>query len=541
MRGGTSRGFAASCVVVTGLLLGGALAGAQSTSPPPNGSAATAPAKPLSKAEQQELLGSVDSILAFASGESGLAIHETVKRRLVSREEVTTYLRSHFAEDESAKRLERSELVLKKFGLLPREFALEPFLLSLLTEQIAGYYDDKTKTVNLLSWVAPVEQKPVLAHELTHALQDQAVGLERWSDSGVHGIARTAAEQDAHLRTDEFETARSAVAEGQAMVVFFDYGLRDSHRTLLDVPDVVDRLLSADPHDNESPVLAKAPPVLVDSLLFPYTNGLAFEVALLRDGGKQRAFADVLRRPPSSSWEVMTPAAYLARRAVPAMMLPDLSPELAGEYAPYDVGVMGELDVRTLAETFDSSVDAKALAAKWDGGVYYAAQRKAAAKAGGTGSIAVLYASRWRDEATARRFAAVYRAELGRKYRRLVRVGGEGPGGEEGQASASLDDAGEALYSTEEGDVLVAVDGRTVFVAEGFDATQAERLKVSVLRANAGDSLALVDPGLPARGEAVPAGEMSARVRELAGAHYTFLRRLGDGRAEIGSARGAEH
>ena len=64
--------------------------------------------------------------------------------------------------------------MLKKFGLLDRDFHLQTVHRSrLLTEQVAGYYDNKTKTVNLLDWIEPDEQKPVLAHELTHALQDQ--------------------------------------------------------------------------------------------------------------------------------------------------------------------------------------------------------------------------------------------------------------------------------------------------------------------------------------------------------------------------------
>ncbi len=136
------------------------------------------------------------------------------------------FLKKKFDEDEGAKRLERSELVLKKFGLLDRDFQLRPFLISLLTEQIAGFYDNKTKTVNLLDWIEPEEQKPVLAHELTHALQDQSVDLEKWSDSGVHGVSLNLKEDNRHLETDEQETARDAVAEGQAMAVFIDYTLR---------------------------------------------------------------------------------------------------------------------------------------------------------------------------------------------------------------------------------------------------------------------------------------------------------------------------
>ena len=89
--------------------------------------------------------------------------------------------------------------MLKKFGLLDRDFHLRPFLLSLLTEQIAGFYDNKTKTVNLLDWIKPDEQKPVLAHELTHALQDQKVGLTKWSDVSAKGTARNVQEDNRAL------------------------------------------------------------------------------------------------------------------------------------------------------------------------------------------------------------------------------------------------------------------------------------------------------------------------------------------------------
>ncbi|HEX4649884.1 MAG TPA: hypothetical protein VH250_00130, partial [Granulicella sp.] len=129
--------------------------------------------------QAKELFKSVDEILQFASTDSKLPITHTVKRKLISRDQVTKFLLQKFDDDESTKRMERSELVLKKFGLLDRDFRLRPFLVKLLTEQIAGFYDDKTKTVNMLDWIEPEEQKPVLAHELTHALQDQKVDLDK--------------------------------------------------------------------------------------------------------------------------------------------------------------------------------------------------------------------------------------------------------------------------------------------------------------------------------------------------------------------------
>ena len=100
-------------------------------------------------------------------------------------------------------------------------------MISLLTEQVAGFYDDKTKTVNLLDWIDPDEQKPVLAHELTHALQDQRGGSDEMVGGGLGGHREECARRTMqHIQTDEADTARDAVTEGQAMVVFLDYTLR---------------------------------------------------------------------------------------------------------------------------------------------------------------------------------------------------------------------------------------------------------------------------------------------------------------------------
>ena len=144
----------------------------------------TAPETKISPQEAEKLFRSVDEILRFASKDTLFPIKHEVKPRLASRDEVVSYLKKNMAEDKDVQRLRRTELVLKKFGLLPKDFDLQTFLVSLLEEQVAGYYDAKTKTVNLLDWVAPDLQRPVLAHELTHALQDQSFGLDKWLKKG---------------------------------------------------------------------------------------------------------------------------------------------------------------------------------------------------------------------------------------------------------------------------------------------------------------------------------------------------------------------
>ena len=127
--------------------------------------------QPLTKAQEKQLLADADEIFQFVSKDTGLPIQKSVKKVFITRDKVNAELK-------------------KKFGLLDKDFNLRPFLLSLLTEQIAGFYDNKTKTMNLLDWVPIDQQKPVMAHELTHALQDQKVGLTKWEDLEPDSVAK---------------------------------------------------------------------------------------------------------------------------------------------------------------------------------------------------------------------------------------------------------------------------------------------------------------------------------------------------------------
>src|SRR3984893_9562004 len=169
---------------------------------------ATTPEQKISPKEAEELFHDIDQILQVASKDTGLPIKKEVKRRLTSRDDVVAYLEKTMAEDKDAQRLRRSELVLKKFGLLPRDFDLQTFLVALLREQVAGYYDMKTKTVNLLDWVDIEQQRPLMVHELTHALQDQSFGLEKWMKIGDNDLEEKKELTGADIENDETSEAR---------------------------------------------------------------------------------------------------------------------------------------------------------------------------------------------------------------------------------------------------------------------------------------------------------------------------------------------
>ena len=455
-------------------------------------SPASAPAKeaPITAAQAAELFRSVDQITAFASQDSGLASNHSVKRRLTTRDEVEKYITQRFHEDKDTQRVERSEIVLKKFGLLQRDFQLQSFLVSLLKEQIAGYYDSKTKTVNLLDWIAPDQQKPVLAHELTHALQDEHVDLEKWGDQSADGLSRNAESDTKHLATDEADTARDAVAEGQAMAVFVDWGLKDRNVTLRNIPNIMANDVNNEAESSpDSPILSKAPLLLQQSLLFPYREGLNFEQVLLQDKGTKAAFAGALDRPPATSYEVMNPRAYEQGKTGTLLHMPDIHPIIDAQYAPYDIGAMGELDVRMLTETFAGKEVAATMAAQWDGGLYYAAQSKDAKtpeEQASTKSVALFYLSQWKTEQAAEKFAALYSESLTRKYS-TVKVN-------EQESSAH----GESVFDTNEGPVLIVRNGRDVFVSESYDLTLARKLGLLLINAQGGGEQENASRHLPA-------------------------------------------
>src|ERR1035437_6525804 len=212
--------------------------------------------------QARQLFGLVDELIKFSSDETGLPIKSQVKRQITSRATVESYLNKKFEEDEDAKRMQRGEIVLKKFGLIDRDFAMKPFLLALLKEQIEAYYDSKTKTVNMLDWVSIEEQKPVLAHELTHALQDQHTDLEKWGDQTPGEVSLDAAGDRDHIARDETDTARDAVVEGQATAVMMDYMLKPMGKSLIKDPEVFDVVKKQMSGSGSSPVLARAPLLL---------------------------------------------------------------------------------------------------------------------------------------------------------------------------------------------------------------------------------------------------------------------------------------
>ncbi len=432
------------------------------------------PEKIISPREAKELFKSVDEILEFASRETKLPIKEEVKRRLVERSEVQSFIEKNMKEDKDAQRLERSEIVLKKFGLLPRDFDLKTFLVALLKEQVAGYYDPKTKTVNLLNWVDAESQRPVLAHELTHALQDQSFGLEKWMQTGEQSNhARDPSPDD--IATDEMQSARQAVIEGQAMVTLLDYSLAPTGKTLLDAPQIADALKQGMLVGTaDTPTFRSAPVFLKETLTFPYRYGIDFTAALLNAGGKELAFGEVFKNPPTTTREIMEPQTYLSHEKVAPLKLLDFDKDFKG-YDRFDIGAIGEFDVAVLVEQYAGGDEARELYPHWRGGYYFAGRPKGDKSA----PLGLLYVSRWSSPAKAAEFAAVYAKSLAQRYKRPRGLGADGKVTDDAPPVDSWRTLrGYHAWLTEEGPVVIEVRGDAILISESLDEDTTKRSAV---------------------------------------------------------------
>jgi hypothetical protein len=432
--------------------------------------------------QAEELFHSVDEILEFDSKQTGLPIRKNVKRKLTSRDEVVSFLTKHM-DDEDTKRLRRSELVLKKFGLLPGDFNLETFLVALLREEVAGYYDPKTKTVNLLDWVPMEEQEPVMAHELTHALQDQSVGLEKWMKKGEKDLGEIKKDPTPiDIENDEIDNAREAVIEGQAQAMMFQYAIAPTGQTIVGSPALIGQMEEETVTGTSGTrVFNEAPIFLKESLTFPYSYGMDFIIQVMKQGGKEKAFAGVLKNPPHTTRQIMEPDTYLSGETIEPMSVPDFKQDFK-DYQKFDVGAMGEFDVAVLIEQYASKPLSKRLYPAWRGGYYYAAKPKPDPKSDfvSTAPLGLLYVSRWSSADTAAEFAAIYAQSLKQRYKKAEE---ENPASPPAAPSAdSKDDQlhGHHVWTTDEGTVVIDEEGNTVLVSESLDAATTAALEKEV-------------------------------------------------------------
>jgi hypothetical protein len=249
------------------------------------------------------IVATTAAVLKETSEIRELAILRPVKSGAQSRTEIERMLIKNLDEQMTPAEMRATEIGLRKFGLAPDDFEYRPFIIRLLTEQVAGYYDTKAREFRLADWLELEGQKPVMAHELTHALQDQHFNLRRF-EKWPHG------DSDAEL-------AAHALIEGDATLAMTIYMAKNPLVAL-----AFSRSLSS--ADISSEQFNKAPRALRESLVFPYMQGMEWATQVYRKGGwslVSKAFTEL----PQSSEQILHAEKYFGHEQPVKVVLPDVA------------------------------------------------------------------------------------------------------------------------------------------------------------------------------------------------------------------------
>jgi hypothetical protein len=355
-----------------------------------------------------------------------LPILRQVRSGAQSRAEIEQMLVRNLNESATPEEAQANETMMKKFGLAPEDFQLRPFLVQLLTEQVAGYYDPKTQEFYLADWIDLDGQRPVMAHELTHALQDQHFNLRRFEDWPRH-------DSDA-------EMAAHALVEGDASYLMAQYVTRDPMRQLAFLKSMMSGGASA------SEQIEKAPRVLREQMLFPYLQGMMWVAQVYKQGGWE-AVSAAYKNLPKSSEQILHGEKYQANEAPQKVAARDLSASLGRGWRMADNDVLGEWGCYILLDEFLQAVDvSKRAAAGWGGDRYalFTGPKKT--------DVVVALKTVWDTEADAREFYDAYVRRTSKRY---------------GAEPSEVAPADRQVWQTKEGAVVVERQGDAVVILEG--------------------------------------------------------------------------
>jgi hypothetical protein len=270
-----------------------------------------------------------------------------------TKQEVRAFLEQRFKEDLTDQEITGQQILYNRLGLIPDTLDLRKFMLDLLTEQVVGFYDPKTKVLYVVQGSkgdeagAAVSRELVVSHELVHALQDQYMNLD--SIQHVHG------DNDRTL-------AAQAVIEGQAMLVPLQGVLGPG----ASMPAGWDRIrdMIREQHDR-MPVFASAPFVLQEVLVFPYLSGIEFMRRFQNERSGQQPYGTNM---PLSTEQILHQNAYFGTpRDQPTTVT---LPKPATGNVLYEDD-LGEFETRLfLFQHLQNQSDAVRGAAGWDGDRY---------------------------------------------------------------------------------------------------------------------------------------------------------------------------
>jgi len=255
-----------------------------------------------SSARNAAIVAATTEVLKETSEIRELAILRPVKSGAQSREAIEQMLVKTLNEQVTPAEMHATELALRKFGLAPQDFQYRSFMIKLLTEQVAGYYDPRLQKFHLADWLEVEGQKPVMSHELTHALQDQHFNLRRF-EKWPHG------DSDAQL-------AAHALVEGDATLEMTIYMAKNPLVALA----FSRSLLSGVSTEQYN----QAPRAMRESLIFPYLQGSEWATQLFKKGGWAMVSAAFTKLPLSTE-QILDPEKYFNYERPTKIVLPDLT------------------------------------------------------------------------------------------------------------------------------------------------------------------------------------------------------------------------
>jgi hypothetical protein len=319
-----------------------------------------------------------DDITAQVVRLRGLSLRRPIARGVLSRAEIRRKLEARLAKEVRPAEVAAEGSVLKRLGLIPAQADYAKLVLDLLTDQVVGFYDPAERQLYIASWMSADMQRPALAHEITHALQDQHFDLKRFT-RGAKG-------------NGDRQLARAALVEGDGTGVMLEFalgvGLGSLPPKLMGMIKPMLQLFS-------STTFQRTPRYLREVLVFPYTAGLDLILALRKRNGWDRVNA-LYARPPDSTEQVLHPE-KLALRERPVVITPRRLAALAGAKEVWQ-DTFGEAQLRFYLEQHVAHDRAVTAAAGWGG------DRAVAYQLPGGSGVAVVDYSTWDSEQDAIEF-----------------------------------------------------------------------------------------------------------------------------------------
>ena len=333
---------------------------ARSTAPDPGaGHHASDLAGRLPDVRESRALG---PLMAAAEQVRGLRFLRPVPTRIQTRAEITEFVRAHIDRDE----LEQARVFYLALGLLPPTLDVHGMLLSVMGEQIVGYYDPSDRVMVVRDDVVvdlaradpsrstQSEGGLVLVHEYVHALQDQHLGLH---------------ESEEAERSIDGDNAFASLVEGDATLamVGFTMGTQGlSLSSLTRTPAMMRRVIASAPGVGGGPELAAAPAIVRAPLLSRYLDGFVFCGTLHGRGGYAGVDA-AFRRPPESTEQVLHPERYLDGERPERVSIPPFDELAAAGLTVHDENTLGELELSVYLAQGGADDRAAAAAEGWAG------------------------------------------------------------------------------------------------------------------------------------------------------------------------------